>query len=205
MPARSQSTKRKKPPRVDYDKSSSESATTDDEVVILPAKAARTNNVHTPTSTPISAHTPQGTSIARRMKARRDVSNSAGGAGAGSSGSRTATPPQDNTSQDTSTSTSTQSQPQLTRINTNATPQQGKNSAEPMSTTPTTLGMPAPRRTYSQMRTFLMPLDELDASGQPLAASAPRLAPTKSYNDMVLSESQEELQQDTAEKNITFN
>lgn len=38
-----------------------------------------------------------------------------------------------------------------------------------------------------------------------MTKSAPRLAPTKSYNDLVLSESQEELQQDTAEKNITFN
>jgi hypothetical protein len=55
------------------------------------------------------------------------------------------------------------------------------------------------------MRTFLMPIEDLDPSGDPLAASAPRLVPTKSYNDMVLSESQEELQQDNADKNITFN
>ncbi|KAG9104638.1 hypothetical protein FRC06_000402 [Ceratobasidium sp. 370] len=205
MPALSRPTKRKKPPRVDYDKGSSESATTDDEVVILPSKNARTSSTLTPTSASAPTRTPQSTSISRRMKARREVSSSGGGLGTGVSRTRTATPPTDNTSQDTTTSASTQSQPQLNKLDTNATPQQGKSSAEPMSTTPTTLGMPAPRRTYSQMRTFLMPLDELDASGQPLAATAPRLALTKSYNDLVLSESQEELQQDTAEKNITFN
>ncbi|KAG9126458.1 hypothetical protein FRC07_003352 [Ceratobasidium sp. 392] len=205
MSALSRSTKRKKPPRINCGRGSGGSATTDDEVITLPTKTARTGNTHTPTSAPVPTHTPTSTSIARRMKARREVSNSGSGAGVSVSGSRTATPPQDNTSQDTSASASTQSQSRLTRLDTNTTPQQGKNSAEPMSTTPTTLGMSAPRRTYSQMRTFLMPLDELDASGQPLAAPAPRLAPTKSYNDLVLSESQEELQQDTAEKNITFN
>ncbi|QRV75308.1 wings apart-like protein regulation of heterochromatin protein [Ceratobasidium sp. AG-Ba] len=206
MPAPSRSTKRKKPPRVDDDKSSSESATTDDEVVALPSKNPRTNPTLTPTSAPMSVRTPQNTSISRRMKARRDVSNPGNGTGATSSGIRTVTPPPEDTSQNTSVTSSTQSQPQLTRLNTTSTPQQGKNSAEPMSATPTTLGMPAPRRTYSQMRSFLMPLDEMDASGQPLATSAPpRLVPTKSYNDLVLSESQEELQQDTADKNITFN
>lgn len=59
------------------------------------------------------------------------------------------------------------------------------------------------------MRSYLAPIEDLDttldSSGLPTSKPAPRLVPTKSYNDLVLSESQEELQQDTAEKNITFN
>lgn len=101
----------------------------------------------------------------------------------------------------------TASQSQPTKL---ITPSQSKKEAESTITvTPTTLGMAAPRRTYSQMRSYLAPIEDLDttldSSGLPTTKPAPRLVPTKSYNDLVLSESQEELQQDTADKNITFN
>jgi hypothetical protein len=69
--------------------------------------------------------------------------------------------------------------------------------------------MPAPRRTYSQVRSFLAPIEDLDpvtnTSGPPGSLSVPRLTTTQSYNDLLQSESQEELQQDTAMRNITFN
>lgn len=99
------------------------------------------------------------------------------------------------------------SQSQLTTYDTSS---QAKKPAEnSMSVAPTTLGMPAPRRTYSQVRSFLAPIEDLDPvlglSGPSGPVSVPRLAATRSYNELVESESQEELQQDTSTKNITFN
>ncbi|CAE6409139.1 unnamed protein product [Rhizoctonia solani] len=203
MPVTSRSIKRKKPPRMDSDQSSNESTTSDNENHGLPPKMARSQS--TLTSTPSSARTPQNASISRRMKPRGEFTRSVSGNAVFGSGSRTATPPRDkDDSQGDSTSTPTlRSQSQQ---NENHTPSQTKKSVEnSMTSAPVTLGMSAPRRTYSQVRSFLAPIEDLDPDLNTSALSIPRLASTQSYNDLLQSESQEELQQDTSTKNITFN
>ncbi|KDN48639.1 hypothetical protein RSAG8_02626, partial [Rhizoctonia solani AG-8 WAC10335] len=202
MPVTSRSTKRKQPPRVNSDQSSNESTGSEDESHRLPLKIARSAAL-TPTSS--SSRTPQNLSISRRMKSRSEFTRSASGNSVFGSGSRTATPPRDS---DNSQGASTSTPPPGSNYQTSKheTPTQGKKPTEnSMSAAPATLGMPAPRRTYSQVRSFLAPIDDLDPDLNTPALSIPRLNPTQSYNDLLQSESQEELQQDTSTKNITFN
>ncbi|KAG8731210.1 hypothetical protein FRC11_004734, partial [Ceratobasidium sp. 423] len=139
------------------------------------------------------------------MKARGEFTRSVSGNSVFGSGSRNATPPHDkDNSQGTSTPTpALGSQPQANKHETSS---QNKKPAEnSMSPAPATLGMPAPRRTYSQVRSFLAPIEDLDPDLHSPALHIPRLASAQSYNDLLQSESQEELQQDTSTKNITFN
>ncbi|CAE6527931.1 unnamed protein product [Rhizoctonia solani] len=202
MPVTSRSTKRKKPPRVNSDQSSNESTTSENENHAIPPKVARSVAL-TPTSS--SSRTPQSSSVSRRMKARGDFTRSVSGNSVFGSGSRSATPPHDkDNSQGTSTPTSTlgsQSQANKHEV----APQSKKLAENSMSAAPATLGMPAPRRTYSQVRSFLAPIEDLDPDLNTPALSIPRLTSTQSYNELLQSESQEELQQDTSTKNITFN
>ncbi|CAE6415573.1 unnamed protein product [Rhizoctonia solani] len=202
MPVTSRSTKRKKPPRVDSDHSSNESTASDDGDRGLPPKMARSQSALT--TTPSSARTPQSASISRRMKPRGEFTRSVSGNTVFGGGSRTATPPRDNgDSQEGSAST-----PILTsqsQSNKNDTPSQIKKPTDNSASATPTLGMSAPRRTYSQVRSFLAPIEDLDPDLNSSALSIPRLSSTQSYNDLLQSESQEELQQDTSTKNITFN
>ncbi|CAE6447267.1 unnamed protein product [Rhizoctonia solani] len=202
MPVTSRSSKRKQPPRVNSDESSNESTGSENESHGLPAKIARSAAL-TPTSS--ASRTPQSLSISRRMKSRSEFTRSVSGNSVFGSGSRTATPPND---KDNSQETSTPTPPLGPQAQTNKheTSSQGKKTAEnSMSAAPTTLGMPAPRRTYSQVRSYLAPIEDLDPDLNTSALSIPRLTTTQSYNDLLQSESQEELQQDTSAKNITFN
>ncbi|KAJ1307843.1 hypothetical protein OPQ81_001925 [Rhizoctonia solani] len=199
MPVTSRSAKRKKPPRVDSDQSSHESSGSENESRGIPPKVARPATL-TPTS---SSRTPQNLSISRRMKSRSEFTRSVSANSVFGSGSRTATPPRDKDSQGASTSTpSLASQPE---VNKHETPQGKKSSESSMSAAPATLGIPAPRRTYSQVRSFLAPIEDLDPDLNTSTLSIPRLTTTQSYHDLLQSESQEELQQDTSTKNITFN
>ncbi|KAF8674240.1 Wings apart-like protein heterochromatin [Rhizoctonia solani] len=203
MPVTSRSTKRKKPPRIDSDQSSNESTASDDEKRGLPPKVARSQP--TLESTPSSARTPQSASISRRMKPRGEFSRSVSSNTVLGSGSRTATPPRDkeDSQRDSASTPNLGSQSQS---NKHDTPSQTKKSIEgSMSTASATLGMSAPRRTYSQVRSFLAPIEDLDPDLNSSTLSIPRLTSTQSYNDLLQSESQEELQQDTSTKNITFN
>ncbi|CAE6424024.1 unnamed protein product [Rhizoctonia solani] len=201
MPVTSRSTKRKQPPRTNSDQSSNESTGSEDENHRLPLKIARPAEL-TPTSS--SSRTPQNLSISRRMKSRSEFTRSVSDNSVFGTASRTATPPHDkDTSQGTPTTPPPDSQSQTSKHD---TPAQGKKPAENLiSAAPATLGMPAPRRTYSQMRSFLAPIEDLDPDLNTPALSIPRLTTTQSYNDLLQSESQEELQQDTSAKNITFN
>ncbi|CUA68552.1 Wings apart-like protein homolog [Rhizoctonia solani] len=202
MPVTSRSAKRKQPPRVNSDQSSNESTGSEDENHGLPLKMARSAEL-TPTSS--SSRTPQNLSISRRMKSRSEFTRSVSGNSVFGNGSRTATPPHD---KDNSQGTLPSTPPPGSQSQTNKheAPSQGKKLADnSMSAAPATLGMPAPRRTYSQVRSFLAPIEDLDPDLNTPALSIPRLATTQSYNDLLQSESQEELQQDTSSKNITFN
>ncbi|KAF8753372.1 Wings apart-like protein heterochromatin [Rhizoctonia solani] len=170
MPVTSRSTKRKKPPRIDSDQSSNESTASEDEKRGLPPKVARP---------------PEASS-------RDPLANTVLG-----SGSRTATPPRDkeDSQRDSASTPNLGSQSQS---NKHDTPSQTKKSIEgSMSTASATLGMSAPRRTYSQVRSFLAPIEDLDPDLNSSTLSIPRLTSTQSYNDLLQSESQEELQQDT--------
>ncbi|EUC57029.1 wings apart-like protein regulation of heterochromatin protein, partial [Rhizoctonia solani AG-3 Rhs1AP] len=202
MPVTSRSTKRKQPPRTNSDQSSNESTGSENEKHGLPLKIARSAEL-TPTSS--SSRTPQNLSISRRMKSRSEFTRSVSGNSVFGAGSRSATPPHD---KDASQGTSTLTPPPESQSQTSKheTPFQGKKPAEnSISAVPATLGMPAPRRTYSQVRSFLAPIEDLDPDLNTPALSIPRLTTTQSYNDLLQSESQEELQQDTSAKNITFN
>ncbi|CAE6505701.1 unnamed protein product [Rhizoctonia solani] len=202
MPVTSRSTKRKQPPRTNSDQSSNESTGSENEKHGLPLKIARSAEL-TPTSS--SSRTPQNLSISRRMKSRSEFTRSVSGNSVFGAGSRSATPPHD---KDASQGTSTLTPPPESQSQTSKheTPFQGKKPAEnSISAVPATLGMPAPRRTYSQVRSFLAPIEDLDPDLNAPALSIPRLTTTQSYNDLLQSESQEELQQDTSAKNITFN